>query len=592
MAQARRSEPSGSYATSRPTRMPEEAQGRLAAIVASSADAIISKTLDGIVTSWNEAAERMFGYPASEMIGQSIRRLIPADRQAEEDMILACLARGERIEHYETIRVAKDGRTINVSVTVSPMQDDSGRIIGASKIARDITERKEAENALRQSREHLELLSNTVPAVIFYLDHEQRYMSVNNEFTRWFGVAREEVIGRTAREFVGEEVWAIIGLRLVRAYAGETVDHEAEAPYRLGGARWVHVVYTPHIVWNGAVQGVVGLITDITARKPAEEELRKSEERFRSSLLHSPLPILLLDDQEQILAVSHSWIEQTGYSREELRFLEDWTARACGERSGDVLRHIRQFKSAEPQVQSAEFAIRTKDGRERLWSFVYSALGIQSDKRRLFVCMAQDVTERKAREEHIQLLMREVNHRAKNMLSVVDAIARQTASKNPDDFVERFSERVQALSANQGLLVRNEWQGVDVEDLVRAQLGGPKLHLGAASAQAIGLALHELATNAGKYGALSTSKGRVDVWWAVAADTFTMSWTENDGPPVIAPRRRGFGTTIINTMTKRSLGGEVALRYAPSGLIWQLTCPAANALDRAAHEKMSKQDAS
>jgi two-component sensor histidine kinase len=114
----------------------------------------------------------------------------------------------------------------------------------------------------------------------------------------------------------------------------------------------------------------------------------------------------------------------------------------------------------------------------------------------------------------VHLLIREVNHRAKNMLSVVDSIAHQTATKNPEDFIERFSERIQALSANQDLLVRNEWNGVEIEDLVRAQLAhlagligsrivvqGPKLRLKAASAQAIGLALHELATNAGKYGA-------------------------------------------------------------------------------------------
>ena len=122
--------------------------------------------------------------------------------------------------------------------------------------------------------------------------------------------------------------------------------------------------------------------------------------------------------------------------------------------------------------------------------------------------------------------MREITHRAKNTLSVVHAIARQTATKNSEDFIERFSERIQSLSANQDLLIRNQWQGVEIEALVRAQLapfadlmgsriviGGSKLHLNAASAQAIGLALHELATNAGKYGALSTHKGHVDVRW-------------------------------------------------------------------------------
>jgi two-component sensor histidine kinase len=189
--------------------------------------------------------------------------------------------------------------------------------------------------------------------------------------------------------------------------------------------------------------------------------------------------------------------------------------------------------------------------------------------------------------------MREVNHRAKNMLSLVQAIARQTAAREPEDFIGRFTERIQALAANQDLLIRNEWQGVDVEDLVRAQLAhfadlvgsriavrGPKVHLNAAAAQAIGLALHELATNAGKYGALSVGAGRVDVGWQFDGDIFAMSWTERNGPPVSPPERRGFGSTVIGMMAKLSVGGEVELDYAPSGLAWRLTCPTANVLER------------
>jgi PAS domain S-box-containing protein len=339
---------------------------------------------------------------------------------------------------------------------------------------------------------------------------------------------------------------------------------------------------------------VINFLAQAWERLEAEKGLRASEERFRSSLLHSPLPIVLFDDQEQILALSQSWIEGTGYSREELRRIEDWTARAYAERSGEVLEHFRQIISTEPEAERAELTIRTKERRQRVWSFVSSALGTQSDGRRLFVCMAQDVTERKAHEEQVQLLMREVNHRAKNMLSLVQVIARRTAARGPEDFVERFSERIQALAANQDLLVRDEWQGVDVEDLVRAQLAhladlvgsriavrGPTLRLNAAAAQAIGLALHELTTNAGKYGALSVNTGRVDVRWRLDGDIFAMSWTERNGPLVLPPPQRGFGSTVIDLMAKRTVGGEVELDYPPSGLVWRLTCPAANALDGA-----------
>jgi PAS domain S-box-containing protein len=312
------------------------------------------------------------------------------------------------------------------------------------------------------------------------------------------------------------------------------------------------------------------------------------------------MPILLFDDREQILALSQSWLEQTGYSKEELRHIEDWTARAYGERSGEVREQFRQIISTEPETHSAELTIRTKDGRQRLWSFVSSALGTQSDGRHLFLCIAQDESERKAHEEQVHLLMREINHRAKNMLSLVQAIARQTAAREPEDFIGRFTERIQALAANQDLLIQNEWRGVDVEDLVRAQLAhfadlvgsriatlGPKLPLTVAAAQAIGLALHELATNAGKYGALSTDRGRVHVSWRTEGDTFTMSWTEREGPPVSAPKRRGFGTIVMEAMAERSVKGKVDLDYAPSGVTWRLSCPAVNALGLRGHERNS-----
>jgi two-component sensor histidine kinase len=167
-----------------------------------------------------------------------------------------------------------------------------------------------------------------------------------------------------------------------------------------------------------------------------------------------------------------------------------------------------------------------------------------------------------------------------------------TTARDRDDFIDRFAERLQALAANQDLLVRHKWQGVDMEDMVRAQLahfadligpriaiGGPRLHLNAAASQALGLAIHELATNAGKYGALSTDAGHVDIDWRLDGETLAMNWTERDGPPVRQPERQGFGTTVTRSMAKRPLDGDVRLDYARSGLAWHLTCPAANALD-------------
>jgi two-component sensor histidine kinase len=200
----------------------------------------------------------------------------------------------------------------------------------------------------------------------------------------------------------------------------------------------------------------------------------------------------------------------------------------------------------------------------------------------------------KAHVEHIHLLMHEADHRAKKMLSLVQAIARQTAAGEPENFIRSFSERMETLAANHDLLVRNEWQGVAVADLIRTQLAhfgnpigvrialhGPKnLRLKAAACEVIGLALHELATNAAKYGALSVDSGRVDVSWGVDGDMFTMTWIERDGPTVSSPERIGFGSTVITSLPELTIGGEAQLEHAPSGTTWRLTCPSAEVLER------------
>jgi PAS domain S-box-containing protein len=152
----------------------EAAAARLAAIVQSSDDAIVGKNLDGIITSWNEGAQRLFGYTAEEMIGQPVLKLLPADRQTEERDILSRLRRGERMDHFETERLTKDGRRINVSLTISPIKDAQGTVIGASKIARDITDRKRHEQMLTEATAAAEAANKAKDQFLAVLSHELR----------------------------------------------------------------------------------------------------------------------------------------------------------------------------------------------------------------------------------------------------------------------------------------------------------------------------------------------------------------------------------------------------------------------------------
>jgi PAS domain S-box-containing protein len=208
-----------------------------------------------------------------------------------------------------------------------------------------------------------------------------------------------------------------------------------------------------------------------------------------------------------------------------------------------------------------------------------------------------DITERKQAEEHVRLLMHELNHRSNNLLTVIQALARLTAtSAEARDFAERLAQRILGLAASSNLLVSGKWQGVEIEALVRSQLAhfvadlgdrlalaGPSLRLSASAAQAIGMALYELATNAVKHGALANACGHIHIRWSVteggAAPLFTMSWCESGGPPVTAPTRSGFGRIVMERMTGVALNGKANLQFEPTGIVWSLVCPAGRALE-------------
>ncbi len=212
-------------------------------------------------------------------------------------------------------------------------------------------------------------------------------------------------------------------------------------------------------------------------------------------------------------------------------------------------------------------------------------------KAELVANMVADITERKQAEEHIKLLMREVSHRSKNLLAVVQAIASQTirTSQTLDDFGRRFVQRLQGLAASQDLLVLENWRGVRMSDLVREQLApfaevgprltlqGPPVILTGEAAQAIGLALHELATNATKYGAWLSPSGHVSVSWQIVLDgDMVLTWAERGGPLVAKPQRKGFGQVVIEQMVAVSVGGSVDMRFEPDGFTWSLLVPQSN----------------
>jgi PAS domain S-box-containing protein len=424
-----------------------------------------------------------------------------------------------------------------------------------------------------------------------------RLLRANAAMCKFLGYGEAELLARTVFDITHPDERERDRVLLRRMVGGQLAVFDMEKRYvrKDGKVAWAHT--TANIIRDKSGQPLryTVVVEDINARKQAEQDLLASKDRLQLAFNVAQLGSYQYDPGRRVFSGDARAHEIFDFPNNEAT-LEEIMNLVHPHDVETVQANLQAaLDPVNPRRSATEFRLRRGNGKIR-WAETLGLAyfeGAGPQRRAVsFIGTLQDITERKEREEKEHLLMREINHRAKNMLSVVDAIAHQTAVRSPEKFVERFSERIQALSANQDLLVRNEWKGVDIADLVYAQLAhfagligsrivvqGPKLRLNAACAQAIGLALHELATNAGKYGALSTDSGHVDVSWGTDGNTLTMSWTERAGPPVSAPPRRGFGTIVMEAMAERSVDGKVDLDYAPSGLTWRLSCPTGPVLE-------------
>ncbi len=341
---------------------------------------------------------------------------------------------------------------------------------------------------------------------------------------------------------------------------------------------------------------VAGSCVDITERKRAEEALRESEERFRAIFDHAPIGIAITDLEGSILSCNPACASMLGYAQEELQGLDFSTLVHPEDREADSVNRNRLARQRLPSFE--ELTRYIGKGGRLIWAHKHVSLLMDAaGKPGRMLVLVTDVTGRKQQEEKNRLLAREVSHRCKNVLSLVQAVARQTFATMPKDFMARFEKRVGALAASHDLFAGSQWKGADLEALVRSQLAhfedligsrielkGPRLLVTARAAQTFGMALHELATNAGKYGALSDAAGGIRIEWRFAGGgaedvQFELIWSEYSGPPVVQPEQTGFGTVLIEAVPAAELDADVSLTYAPEGFRWHLRCLAGCVLE-------------
>ncbi len=438
-----------------------------------------------------------------------------------------------------------------------------------------------------------EMLAQVSDAVLA-IDGDQSIVYLNAAAERLYGFTLAQALGRrmsdifeTRWEMPADEQAAIGGLESDGEWRGEAV-------HVLHDGRMLHVDIgvTRLRKANGAPNGVLAVIRDVTERKQHELAVLVSEIRYRRLFETAHDGILILDPATRKIVDANPFMTQMlGYSRAELvgrelfeiGLLQDEAA------SQEMVRRLNLTR----QVRYDNLPLESQSGRHQDVEVVANLY--DENGHPVIQCNIRDITERRRNEDHVKLLMAEVNHRAKNLLAVVQAVADQTAKYgDPATFGARLSDRIAGIAAGQDLLVRNLWQGVEVTDLVRVQLAhfheligtrvhidGPAARLSAAAAQGIGMAIHELATNAAKYGALSNRDGQVHIAWSLSTSTppqFAMSWRETGGPPVVLPIRKGFGQIVVGRMVEAAIEGKVITEFATSGFHWSLTAPAAATL--------------
>ncbi len=363
--------------------------------------------------------------------------------------------------------------------------------------------------------------------------------------------------------------------------AGKSTLYDCEHRLRHKDGHWVWVLTRGRVVERDAAGrplAVTGTHLDITARRQAEEKLRQSEERFRAFINHSPSYIFAKDLEGRYILANRAYLDLFGFAGEsELmgrtdaeRFGGDvdWTAndRRVLE-TGEPLEfdETARFPDGERIYISAKFPLRDAEGA------IVAVGGISTD-----------ITARKRAEEGRALLMREVDHRAKNVLAGVQALVMLMQEETVPAFKEALLGRIHAMARAHTLLATNRWTGGDLGRLIREELEGwegrvtaegPSVSLDADIVQALALALHELAANAAKYGALSAETGSVAVTWALGGPGVRIVWTETGGPPVSPPTRRGVGTALMTQGIESQLGGTIRFDWRPEGLRCEIEVP-------------------
>jgi PAS domain S-box-containing protein len=498
----------------------------------------------------------------------------------QECPLVDVLATGVAVLDQEVIIERPDGSRVTALVNINPLIDETGAIIGAINCFLDITGRKRLEEELSVARDILGVL----PVAIYTTDADGR--------VTYFNEAAADFAGRQPK--LGEDHWCIthrlfrpdgtalphdecpmaIALKEVRPVRG--VEAIAERP---DGTRVPFAPYpTPLFDQDGKLVGAVNMLVDLTALKAGDETRQRlaaivecSDDAIVSKSLNGVIMSWNAGAERIFGYKAH---EVIGKPIEILIPLDRW------HEESEILSRIRRGE----RIEHFETVRKRKDGA--LINISLTVSPVRDANGRIIGAskIARDITQRKEAEHRMQLLAREVDHRANNLLATIQAIVRLTQAPSMEEFKREIEGRIGAVAKAHKLIADGQWSDTDLRQLAseelqhyglgdgnRVRLSGPDVAVNPRIGQSLALVLHELATNSAKYGALSSPTGILSLDWSNSESGIKAVWSETGGPPVRAPKRRGFGTGLIEAMVRGDFGGELSFDWRTEGLICTFT---------------------
>ncbi|RST30724.1 PAS domain S-box protein [Sphingomonas ginkgonis] len=526
-------------------------------------------------------------------IDRYLESIHPDDLQGLEAAIAAALVEGDRFTHRYRVRRA-DGEFQWVEALGRVEREADGKAKRFPGVLLNIEERRRQQLALQESEAKFQAIANSIDQMIWVTQSNGYHEYYNDRWYEYTGVSRGSTDGE---EWNGmfhpddqERAWAVWRHCLE---TGEPYHIEYRLRHRSGEYRWVIGRAQCQRDEQGAIARWYGTCTDIHDQRMAEEELLRTSSLLRLIGESTPDLIYAKDRDGRLLYANPAVGRALG--RENVIGLNAYDYAVDRSEADAIMENERRIMESGETVERDEL-LTSEDGMQRYFRTTKAPLRASDGTTIGIAAITEDVTKRRIAEERERLLVQEVDHRAKNLLGVVQSVVQLTRAETIGAFKEAVAGRIQSLARAHSLLASERWDGVNLRSLMieelagfdqagRVSISGPALRLRPAASQALALCVHELATNAAKYGALSVPGGTLEVHWEISrpdgAAWLCFSWNERGGPLAEPPSRQGFGSTVIKTSIERQLGGRLAMNWERHGLECRIEIPADQLADAA-----------